>query len=458
MEIKYIVFLLCALLGVPFGILMSLARPMLTRWIVMLMVWSTCEPMKTGINFASREFYRANTRGFEVTLADLCAMILMGFMLIKRKDYPLRLVPPLTIPTMLYILVGIISWILVGPSISVPPEAIRVPYDNFEVGLYPLFELFKIIRGYLMFWVIVNFVRNESAARDLLQGIALTVVYMGYLTITSRYLDGVHRAQATLGHPNSLATYMAMMGSFSFAFVLFSKSVKASSAWGFLALLCTISVILTISRGGLAALLAGIWINAMALLPRHLNMKNFLLILTSVLMAGALLAVALDTLAGRFVGEQDAASDMEYRGKYNDQAKLMSREHPFGIGLGNFSAQSWAQYAERVDPDLPPGTPAHNNWYLTLGELGWPGVVALALLWVRYFLLLIPFYLRRHKDLLPTLALAGCTAIIVNQIQSLLQLGYRQTPMYFMTMIFMGVGVAAWYKSSTRDLTPTPPA
>ena len=458
METKHIVFLLCALLGVPIGVILCLARPTLTRWVLLLMVWSTCEPMKTGINFASREFYRANTRGFEVTLADLCVMILLGFMLIKRKEYPPRWMPPLTLPTLFYIMVGFVSWTMVGPSLSVPPEAIRVPYEKFEVGLYPLFELFKIIRGYFMFWVVVNFVRNETAARDLLRGIAVTVIYMGYLTITSRYLDGVHRAQATLGHPNSLATYMAMLGSFSFAFLLYSKKVKASAGWGILALLCTVCVILTISRGGLAALLTGIWINAMALLPRHLNMKNLLLILTSVLMAGALLAIALDTLAGRFVGEQDAASDMEYRGKYNDQAKLMSREHAFGIGLGNFSAQSWAQYAERVDPDLPPGTPAHNNWFLTLGELGWPGVVALGLLWSRYFLLLIPFYLRRHKELLPTLALAGCTAIIVNQIQSLLQLGYRQTPMYFMTMIFMGVGVAAWYKSSTRDLTPTPPA
>lgn len=385
-------------------------------------------------------------------------MILLGFMLIKRRDYPLRWIPPLTIPTGIYLLVGFISWTLVGSSLTVPPEAVRVPYDKFEIGLYPLFELFKITRGYLMFWVIVNYVRNETAARDLLRGIAVTVVYMGYLTISSRYLDGVHRAQATLGHPNSLATYMAMLGSFSFAFVLYSKRAWNSSGWGLLALLCTISVILTISRGGLAALLTGIWINALALLPRHLNMKNMLLILTSILMAGALLAVALDTLSGRFVGEQDAASDMAYRGKYNDQAKLMSRDHIFGIGLGNFSAQSWAEYAGRVDPDLPPGTPAHNNWFLTLGELGWPGVVALGLLWARYFLLLIPCYIRRQKDLLSTLALAGCTAIIVNQIQSLLQLGYRQTPMYFMTMIFMGVGVAAWYNTRTRDLTPTLPA
>jgi len=384
--------------------------------------------------------------------------VLLGFMLVKRKEYPLRWFPPLALPTLLYLLVGFVSWTRVGPSLAVPPEAIRVPYETFEVGLYPLFELFKIMRGYLMFWVIVNYVRNETAARDLLWGIAVTVLYMGYLTITSRYLHGVNRVQATLGHPNSLATYMAMLGSFSFAFVLYSKKWLSSMFWGFLTLLSAIGVILTISRGGLAALLVGVWINAMALLPRHLNVKNMALMLLGVILAGVVLAAAMDTLAGRFVGEQNAADDMAYRGKYNDQAKLMARDHALGIGLGNFSALSWAQYAERVDPDLPPGTPAHNNWFLTLGELGWLGVIALALLWARYFLLLIPFYVRGKKDLLATLALAACTGIIVNQLQSLLQLGYRQTPLFSMTMIFMGLGVAAWYVKKERVGFPNAPA
>jgi hypothetical protein len=458
MENKHIIFLLCALLGVPLGIVACLVRPALTRWVVMLMVWATCEPMKVGINFVSREFYRANTRGFEVTLADLGALVLVGFMLAKRREYPLRWSPPLTVPTLLYLLVGLVSWTLAGSSLPVPPEAVRVPYERFEVGLYPLFELFKIVRGYLLFWVIVNYVRSESAARDLLWGIAAAVLYMGYLTLASRYLHGVHRVQATLGHPNSLATYMAMLGSFSFAFVLFSRKWLSSLFWGFLALLSTVGVLLTISRGGLAALLTGVWINAMALFPRHLNLKNMALLLLAVLLGGALLAVAMDTLSGRFVGEQDAAGDMAYRGKYNDQAKLMARDHVFGIGLGNFSALSWARYAERVDPDLPPGTPAHNNWYLTLGETGWPGVIALGLFWARYFLLLIPFYVRWQKDLLPNLALAGCTAIVVNHIQSLLQLGYRQTPMFSMTMIFMGLGVAAWYDKQRRNEVPAAPA
>lgn len=459
MEAKYVLFSIALLVGVPIGIMVCLIRPALTKLVLIVLVWATCEPNMVGINFVSREFYRANTRGFELTLADLCTLVLLGFMLVKRQDYPIRWFPPLTLPTLGYLLVGLISWTTTGPSIAVPPEAVHVPYTVFEVGLYPLFELFKIIRGFLLYWVIVNYVRDERAARELLIAIAIASLYMGYLAISDRYLHGVNRVKATLGHPNSLATYMAMLGSFSFAFVLQSSAFFPSLLFGFLTLTCLLSVILTISRGGLGALFMGLWLNTVVLLPRHLSLKNMAILLMSVLLVGIMLFAAMDTLMARFAGKQDAGADLAYRGKYNAEAKLMAHDHAFGIGLGNFSAWSWARYAEQVDPDLEPGTPAHNNWYLTLGEMGMPGVIALAIFWIRYFLLAVPFYIRVKKDILSTMAMAGCTAVIVDHIQSLVQLGYRQTPMYFMMMIFVGVTVAGWYarreQSAARSLTET---
>jgi hypothetical protein len=452
--------MLMLLIGVPVGIVACLVRPALTKLVLCVLVWATCEPNMVGINFVSREFYRANTRGFEITLADLCTLILMGFMLLKRKEYPIRWMPPLTLPTFAYLLVGIISWTMAGPSLAVPPEAVKVPYAMFEVGLYPLFELLKIVRGFILYWVIVNFIRDEKAARALLLAVGLTMLYMAYLTVSSRYLYGINRVQATLGHPNSLSTYMAMLGSFAFAFVIQSSTLFSSAIFGFLTLLCTVSVILTISRGGLGALFVGLWLNTMVLLPRYLSLKNMALIVLSVLMVGMILFAAMDTLMNRFAGEQDAGADLAYRGLYNEQAKLMVKDKTFGVGLGNFSAWSWSRYAEQVDPDLPPGTPAHNNWYLTLGELGMPGVITLAIFWLRYFVLALPFYFRPQKNILSTMAMAACTAVIVDHIQSLLQLGYRQTPMFFMMMIFVGLTVAGWYarreQRSAQTLAVTP--
>ena len=452
MDTKYVIFFLIFLIGVPVGALACMAVPALSRWVMVALIWSTCEPNMLGINFVSREFYRANTRGFEVLATDLFALVLILFMLLKRKEYPLRLCPPLTIPTLLYLLVGFISWTQIGPSLPVPDEATVVPYAMFEIKLYPLFELSKILRGFIMYLVIVNYVRDEKSARTVMLGIVVTALYMSWSAISSRYLYGVNRVRATLGHPNSLATYMAMLGIFTYALLLQSRKYLASIFYGAVTLLCGVSVILTISRGGLMAFALGVWVNTLAFFPRHLNAKNILLLAVGALLAMSVLFVAMDTLMTRFFSQQNASEDIAFRGRYNSEAKLMAREHTWGVGLGNFSAWSWVKYAKDVDPDMPPGTPAHNNWYLTLGEVGVPGVLALALLWLRYFGLAIPMYFRGRQDLLHTLAVASCTAVMADQLQSCLQLGYRQTPMYFMMMIFVGLTVAGWY--ARREAQP----
>ncbi len=452
METKYLIFGVVVLLGVPAGTVACLIYPALTRWVMVVLIWSTCEPNLLGINFVSREFYRANTRGFEVNAADLCALVLFFFMLLKRKDYPLRLFPPLTLPTVLYLLVGLISWTQVGPLLAVPEEAVLVPYPLFEVKLYPLFELAKIARGFFLYLVIVNYVRDEKSARAVMLGVVVTAVYMSWSAISSRYLYGVNRVRATLGHPNSLATYMAMLGIFTYALLLQSRNYLTSAFYGLVTMLCGVSVILTISRGGLLALALGIWVNTLTLFPRHVNVKNILMLSAGILAALCVLFVAMDTLLNRFVGQQSASEDMAYRSLYNSEAKLMAREHHWGVGLGNFSAWSWVKYAKEVDPDMPPGTPAHNNWYLTLGEIGVPGVLALALLWLRYFTLAAPFYFSSRKDLMHALAVASCTAVLADHLQSCLQLGYRQSPMYSMMMILVGLTVAAWYVR--RDKNP----
>jgi hypothetical protein len=55
------------------------------------------------------------------------------------------------------------------------------------------------------------------------------------------------------------------------------------------------------------------------------------------------------------------------------------------------------------------------------------------------------------------MGVAGCTAVLVDHLQSCLQLGYRQTPMYFMMTLFAGLTVAAWY-ARREERTASPPA
>jgi O-antigen ligase len=177
------------------------------------------------------------------------------------------------------------------------------------------------------------------------------------------------------------------------------------------------------------------------LLPRYVTVKNMLLPVLGAVAAAAVLATAMDTLMSRF--DADTEADLEYRGLYNAQARLMVGDKPFGVGMGNFSAYSWTRYAERVDPDLHPGTPPHNIVYLTLGELGYPGLLAFALIWIRFYWLGIPLLIRMRRGLPAALAAGAVTATLVNHVQNFLHMTYRETPMYFMMRISMGLAVAA---------------
>ncbi len=460
-ELKYVIFFLATFIGVPVGILFAYRFPVVLKGVVVLLIFTTVIPDDTSINFYSREFYFALTKGIEISLGDLCALVILGVIFLRRDEYRAPGIPPMSFFFIVVIASGILSWIFAPASIVVPEAAqmhpFFLPYDIFETRLYPLFETSKWIRGFLLFLALYYYLRKVKNLDTVVLGVALAAVYLGYVVLTDRYIHGIHRVKATFQHPNSLATYMAMSGTFMFAILLAEKRFFR------VGLLCAglglagLSVIMTISRGGLGALIIGLGLAFLLLGWRNISIKNgFLLFLGG--FAGVLvLAAAADTLLNRFVGEQDAAGDLEYRMYYNNQAKLMASEHLFGVGMGNFSAFSWDQYAARVDPDNPPGTPAHNIWFLTLGETGYPGLIAFVLFWLRFFTMSAPLIIWRLRGM-PLSAVTGSALLcLVCHVQSMVQLSFRQTPIFFLMMIAIAIVAALKQNQSRRDKSESEP-
>ena len=415
------------------------------RLTVIVMIWSTCESSRLSLSFVSREFYRAMSRGFEVCSADLCAVALLLAMILRRKRVPLRLFVPLSLPFAFFFAVGVCSWMTAARSLDVSPLATYIPYDHFETRLYPWFELFKIVRAFLVYFVIVNYVRDESTLRTVLAGLVITAVYLTGVVLFDRYILGINRVRGTLGHPNSLATYMAMMATVSFCFALYARKWFEGLLYLIPVAMGGVCVVMAISRGGLLALGFGLANGLLFLMPRNFSVKNWVLVMIGVLGAMAILAKAANTLMARFVGEQDVKADMEYRGLYNAQAKLMAHDHFFGVGLGNFSAWSFEKYAAELDENFPPGTPPHNIWFLILGESGYIGVLSFFLIWARFYSLTFPLLLRGKNSLMLTGVIAGTCATLAGQVQNMLQLGFRQSPLYFLNHICLGMAVASWY-------------
>ncbi len=442
-ELKYLIFFLALCVGVPAGIYFASRSPLIEKLVLIFLVLSTVIPDDTSINFFSREFYFALTKGIEISLGDLSALVVLGVIFVQRKDYSAPGIPPLTVFFLLILAVSVVSWITAPGSIAVPQAAqehpFMLPYNKFETKLYPLFETSKWLRGFLLFLAIYYYVRKPGNLDTVVLAVCIGTLYLGYVVLSDRYIHHIHRVKGTLPHPNSLATYMAMCGTFLFCILLnehrWKRIAMLSTAIG----LAGLSVVMTISRGGLAAMILGFGLSFLLLGWRNISIKNVVIVSLGAVAGIVVLAAAADTLLARFMGEQDAAGDLEYRMYYNNQAKLMASERIFGVGPGNFSALSWDRYAAMVDPDNPPGTPAHNIWFLTLGETGYPGLIIFMGLWLRFFLMAGPLILWRLGGMELAAATGATLLCFVCHVQAMVQLSFRQTPIFFMLMISLAI-------------------
>lgn len=445
-ELKYVIFFFALVIGVPAGIVLANKSPLVEKFVVFILVLSTVVPEDTGINFYSREFYFSLTKGFEISLGDLAALVLLGVMHLQKKDYHAPGMPPLSVLFLLVIVSCLASWVTAPLSVTVPTAAqehpFMLPYDIFETKIYPLFETSKWIRGFVLFLTIYYYLQKPGNLDTLAMVICLTTLYLGLRVLSDRYIYHIHRVKGTLQHPNSLATYMAMCGTFLFCILLAENRWKRILLYSTAIGLAGLSVIMTISRGGLGALIMGLGLSFMLLGWRNISVKNVVIVILGAIAGVAVLIAAADTLLARFVGEQDAAGDLEYRMYYNKQGMLMAQERLFGAGAGNFSALSWDRYAAMVDPDNPAGTPAHNIWYLTLGETGYPGLIIFMLFWIRFFTMAGPLILWRLKGMQCAAATGATLLCFVCHVQSMVQLSFRQSPIFFMLIISVAIVAA----------------
>jgi hypothetical protein len=57
-----------------------------------------------------------------------------------------------------------------------------------------------------------------------------------------------------------------------------------------------------------------------------------------------------------------------------------------------------------------------------------------------------------------TVVIAGTCATLAGQVQNMLQLGFRQRPLYFLNHICLGMAVAGWYYlNQSRAALPRKP-
>lgn len=400
---------------------------------------------KFDVNFFGEYWYRGTSRGMGLSITDVLAWsILIATYLTPR--YPNRkwFVPASTSFIFLYFLYGV--WATI----------------NAQNPRFATWELVNIPRGFLILMAGAAYLRTRREFAILILGLSFTVCIEAVYALKQRYLGGDYRVPGTLDHANSLSMYLVTVAPLLLAAAMANWDVRLRWIAGIGCIAATFTELLTISRAGMPIM--GLLILGVALSCSKWNITRQKVII--VLTVSAVMTITVvklwDRIKDRYAAEASLADEyldtqIEGRGVYIRWAKMIVDEHPFGVGLNNWSYVVSKTYGVRqgffyedyddikVDPDkadLPSinyAAPAHSLLALTAGELGIPGVIIFGVLWLRWFSIGLPFFWRRlNPDPMHRLGIGCFFATCGIFAQSVTEWTFRQSTLFLVFYMLMG--------------------
>lgn len=423
---------------------------------------------RVDVNFVSREWYRGSSRGFEVSIPGICAACLLFSSLIRpapgvRRAY----------------------W---APGLGLMLLFFLYTAGNVAISdplLFGAFELFKMLWGLIVFLAVAYYVRTERELRLLIFGLAAAVSYQGLLGLDQRYLGNIYRVYGTMDESNSLSIFFCTTAPVLVAAFNSRLPLKLKAVCAVALALAFIGVILTISRAGVVILGLVTFGAGLTTMSFRLSARKLAICLVVALGVTGALAKAWKTLIYRFESstlkeEYETKKNMG-RGYYLRVADAIAQDQFFGVGLNNWSYWVSLKYGPRLgynftpykgtdrEPsqairpgsnlDEPQAAPAHNLGALTVGELGIPGLVLFALVWVRWFQMGASFLFPRLPDPLRRIGVGLFFGTCGLFMQSLTEWAYRHLPVYYTFHILLGALASLYYlkKQERRARQEMPP-
>ena len=451
MEAKDLIALALLLVAIPTGILVATVSLRARDAAFFIMVAATVVTDRLDVNFLSHFWYRGTTRGLEFSLVDLLAISVFAGSLLRPRPGKSHFYWPAGFGLMLvFFLYAVGSVIFSDPKV------------------YGVFELSKMVRGFLFFLAAAMYVRSPRELGILVLALACAVCFEAALALKQRLIGGMDRVPGSLDHENSLSMYMCLVAPIFVA-------AATSSLSKFLRVLSIVAIgaaalcsVLTISRAGVPIFaLVMLGATAFCVSWRITPKKLFATALVGLCIAG-LAFKTWDSLKGRYAEAsfQDEYLDdqQEGRGYYFRLAKVIMEDKFFGVGLNNWSYWVSKKYGAMVGrpydnygdlhssrpddqtvEDLVWAAPAHNLAALTVGELGVPGLILFALLWVRWFQMGLRFLFQRTPEVMQRLGIGLFFCLCGIFLHSLTEWTFRQTHIFLTFNILIGTLASLCY-------------
>lgn len=431
---KYAVFTVFAVTAVPLMAGLALWRPRLRDWLLAMLVFSTVMGDMANINFLSLATYRGPDRGLEVNLTDLIALAL-GAALVARHTRRIQWLPFNTLWMAAFFAVALLATLL-------------APWP-----LLGAFTLFKLVKAFLLFWVVVNALRTGVRPVAVWYGMAGIAGLMTVLAVKEKYLDGLYRINGPFDHSNSIPLFVNLILPVLLFWSLTGTGLpRRLASFATLASLgLAFAVVATMSRAGIALMGLGV-AGALVLANRRAASRRVLattaLVAIAVLVGGGMAA---DSLLDRVRNAPESSE--EARDEFNHAAGLMLDDHPFGVGLNQFShvLTTVPRYRDNlvVMANEEQGGVAHHIYRLTAAEMGWPGLLLFLVITGRFLWLAL-----RRGWRLRTLegSLLACLGIgfVTLHLSGFLEWGFRITPIFYLFLVMSGFAVAVADQAGPR--------
>ena len=374
------------------------------------------------------EFYRGDSTGLEVTAIDFL-MLALWLALPKRSPGPYR------IARLLYL------------------AAVLVPLSFAPVPVLSMFSLWKLLRMYAVVTVVARACEDPEAPPMLIRGFGLGVILQALYTLDEHYRLHEYQATGAFEHQNTLGMACSLIAPIALAIAL--SAPRRRMAWA-AAAAASLAILLSLSRGSLIALILGFTIVFFISCIRSFTARKVRLA-AGALVAGAAVALRVwATWSDRFLHAPKASA--EGRQLFEQAAALMLADHPFGLGINQFSwALEHLGYSGRAGiTGYDAGAVVHNIYWLTAVELGWAGLLAYL------FLIAAPLWTALHHSVRAPEnprgdVLAGCAAgLAATYAQGLLEWLSRQSA--FAYLFWMVVALIAALARQLDEAEPAPAA
>ena len=229
---KYL-FFISAVLGILPAVTILICERYLIRLVPLGLILPLWVFNKTAINFFSKEEYRGTSRGLEVSIIYIVAVILICTVFtIKgmQNPFPDR-------GSRLYLL----YFLLCLPSL-------------FNAGTLSvsIFELWKMVMIYLVFVAVYYYLKFSNGDFDIIMyGVgALTVI--NFFSMLSQHFSGIYQPRGIFPHQNSMAMFMMMAGTLFFARYFNNNEKWRSTLFFILFGMASVALVRTYSRGAIA--------------------------------------------------------------------------------------------------------------------------------------------------------------------------------------------------------------